>query len=245
MNDQTLYLQCTPGDVAPLVLLTGDPSRVDRVMALLTDARKVSQNREFEVVTGRYSGSDVTIASGGIGAPSTAIAVHELEQMGARAIVRIGTMMGVGAPLESVVLSTGSARFEGTSARYLPREYPAIPDWRLTQFLSDAGRLGHLDIQLGLTATFDAFYPDMAPVLTGSGALDLTPYQNAGVLAMDMESALLFSLGMVLKIATAAMCIVTVQAEPHRHLEPDRRAALDQRMVRAALDGIVAYGETL
>lgn len=245
MSERTLYLHCRKGDIAPLVLLTGDPARVERGRDVLQGAHKVGQNREFWIVTGTHRGTPVTLASAGIGAPSTAIAVHELVSLGARAVVRIGTMMGVGAPLQSVVLSTGSARFEGASARYLPREYPAIPDWRLTQALAATGEQAGLDIRLGLTATFDAFYPDMAPDRAGLGALDLAPYQHAGVLAMDMESALLFALGMVLRVAAAAMCLVTVQAAPHVHLDAAVRADLDQRLVQAALDGIVAYGETL
>lgn len=245
MTDETLYLKCKPGDVAPLVLLSGDPARVDRVAERLADVRRVSANREFTVATGTYRGVAVTVASGGIGAPSTAIAIHELSQRGARAIVRIGTMMGVGAPLQSVVLATGAARFEGTSARYLPLEYPAIPDWRLVQALLAAGRAGDLDVRLGLTATYDAFYPDMAPSLVGEGTLDLAVLRRAGVLSLDMETSLVFVLGAALGLAAAAMCLVTVQAEPHRHLDAAVRAALDGRLVGAALDGLVSFGSTL
>jgi uridine phosphorylase len=45
----TLYLRCSPGDVGPRVLLCGDPARVDRIGALLDEARVVSRNREYHV----------------------------------------------------------------------------------------------------------------------------------------------------------------------------------------------------
>lgn len=241
MNDQTLYLKCRPGDVAPYVLLSGDPARVGRVADLLDDARQVAGNREFTVVTGMYHDAPVTVASGGIGAPSTAIAIQELAQLGTKAIVRIGTQMGVHAPLGSVVLSTGAARFEGTSQRYLPLNYPATPHWPLVQALAQSGQRLHLDIRLGITATYDAFYPDMAPSLAGDGSLDLAVQRRAGVLSMDMETSLVYVMGAVLGIAAAAMCLITVQAEPHIHLAPDIRAELDHRMVCAALDGLTAY----
>lgn len=242
---ESLYLRCRPGDVAPLVLISGDPARVDRVAALLEGARHVRHNREFAVATGRHRGVLVTVVSGGIGAPSTAIALHELASLGARVVVRIGTMMGVGAPLGSVVVATGAVRCEGTSQRYLPLAYPAIPDWSLTQCLAEAGQAAGLDVRLGLTATYDAFYPDMAPSLIGAGPLDLNEAQRAGVLSLDMETSLVFVAGMVLGLATGAMCLVTVQAEPHRHLDAETRAGLDERMVRAALDGLVKFGETV
>ena len=242
MIEETLYLRCKPGDVAPLVLISGDPARVDRVADQLENARHISRNREFAVATGAHQGVPVTVASGGIGAPSTAIAIQELAGLGAKAVVRIGTMMGVHAPLSSVVLPTGAARYEGTSASYLPPAYPAIPEWGLVHALAGAGRRHDLDVRLGLTATYDAFYPDMAPSLIGQGALDLAIPRRAGVLSLDMETSLVFALGTVLGFAAAAMCLITVQAEPHTHLDPAIRADLDGRLVRAALDGMVAYG---
>ena len=245
VEDRTLYLRCQPGDVAPLVLISGDPARVDRAAAQLDGGHIVSRNREFAVATGSYRGVLVSVVSGGIGAPSTAIALHELAELGVRAVVRIGTMMGVHAPLGSVVVSTGAARFEGTSGRYLPLQYPAIPHWQLVTRLAEAGRAAALDVRLGLTATFDAFYPDMAPSLVGEEALKLDLPRSAGMLSLDMETSLVFTLGLVLGFAAAAMCLVTVQAEPHRHLDQDERAELDRRVVAAALDGLVTFGETL
>ena len=242
MSEPTLYLQARAEDVAPLVLLSGDPARVKRGAATLDDGRVLHHSREFALARGVYHGVPVTLASGGIGAPSTAIAIHELAQCGARAIVRVGTMMGVRAHLGNVVLSTGAARFEGTSTRYLPREYPAVPDWELTQALAEAVRAAGLDARLGPTSTHDAFYPEMAPELAGGGVLDLRVARRAGVLGMDMETALLFTLGQVLGVATAAVCLVTVQAQPHTYLDAERRAELDARMIEAVLGGLVAYG---
>lgn len=244
MVKETLYLKCTPGDIAPLVLLSGDPARIDRISALLDAPRLISRSREYLVLTGHYRGIPVSAISGGIGAPSTAIVMEELVLLGARAVVRIGTMMGVHAPLGSVVLSLGAARFEGTSVHYLPLSYPAIPNWSLVHALAEAGRQQALEIQMGLTATFDAFYPDMAPTVVGRGALDLSPLQQAGVLSMDMETSLIFTMGAVFQLATAAMCLVTVQAEPHTHLEPASRSDLDDQMIRAALSGIVAFKDS-
>jgi uridine phosphorylase len=240
MMEETLYLKCRPGDIAPLVLLTGDPARVYRVAEMLENTGEIRNNREFATATGTYRDTPVSVVSGGIGAPSTAIAIHELAGLGARVIVRVGTMMGLHAPLESVVIPTGAVRFEGTSARYLPINYPAVPDGRLVQALVVSSRQHKLSVQVGLAATYDAFYPDMAPTLIDQGAPDLTIPRRAGVLSMDMESSLVFVLGTVLGIATAAICLVTVQADPHRHLDSAVRAVCEQRMLWAALDGLVA-----
>jgi uridine phosphorylase len=241
MADETLYLKCKPGDVAPSVLLSGDPARVDRIGAMLEGPREISRNREFAVVSGTFKGVSVSAVSAGIGAPSTAIAMEELAQLGVRTVVRIGTMMGIHAPLKSVVLSTGAARFEGTSEWYLPQAFPAIPNWDLVHTLAEKCHLQALDFRLGLTATYDAFYPCMASSVVGRNQPDLSVPQGAGVLGMDMESSLIFVLGTVLGLATAAMCLITVQAEPHKHLEPQPREELDLLMVHAALEGLAAF----
>lgn len=241
MTEQALYLRCKPGDVAPRVLLSGDPARVDRTAALLERPGPVSRNREFHVVTGSYQGQAVSIVSGGIGAPSTAIAIEELALLGVQVIVRIGTMMGIRAPLGSVVVPTGVVRGEGTSLRYLPAQFPAVPHWGLAQTLATAARAQALDVRLGLAATYDAFYPDMAPTLIGGDPLDTATLARAGILSMDMESSLVFVLAQVRGIAAATMCLVTVQAEPHQHLESESRAEHDRRLVEAALQGLITF----
>jgi uridine phosphorylase len=116
-----------------------------------------------------------------------------------------------------------------------------VPDWGLVHALAHAGRQRGLDVRLGITATYDAFYPDMAPTLVGRGTLDLAVPRRAGILSMDMETSLVFVAGSVLKIAAAAMCLVTVQADPHIHLENGVRGERDQQMVTAALDGLAAF----
>ena len=237
----TLYLRCNPGDVAPLVLLTGDPARVDRIAEMLDQARVVSRNREYVVATGEYRGQPISAVSAGIGAPSTAIALEELTRLGLRAVVRVGTMMGVHAPMGTAVISTGAARFEGTSGAYLPLAYPAIPDWYLSQALAEAGRDHHLDVRLGLTVTQDAFYPSMAPSLVKRGTLDLHVPRRAGALALDMESSLVCVMGMTLGFAAAVMCLVTVQAEPFTTLESDSRAALEAQLIAAVFDGLIGF----
>jgi uridine phosphorylase len=236
--NETLYLRCRPGDVAERVLLTGDPARVERIADMLDDAREIARNREYLVVTGACNGQSVSALSAGIGAPSTAIALEELATLGVRSVVRLGTMMGVHSPLGSVVLSTGAARFEGTSSAYLPLAYPAIPDWELAHTLAASGREHGLDVRLGVTSTHDDFYPSMAPGLVNRGSLDLEIAHRAGVLALDMETSLFYVLGMVLGLAVASMCLVTVQAEPYAALPSDQRAALETRMIEAALDGL-------
>ena len=238
---QSLYLHMEPADVGEIALLTGDPARVDRIAEGLDDARVVAQNREFYTVTGSYRGVQVLGVSSGIGAPSAAIAIEELAHLGVKAVVRVGTTMGVTAPMGAFVVSTGAVRYEGTSAAYLPLAYPAVPDWRLASCLVQAGSRMSQEVLTGITATYDAFYPHMAPSLVDGGELDTSELEQAGVLSLDMETALLYVLGLRLKIAVASMCIVTNQASPFAIIDGDARSQGERTLISAVLDGLMDW----
>lgn len=241
--NSTLYLKCSPDDIGARVLLSGDPGRVDRIAGYLENARDIAQNREYHVVTGTYDGKEVSAVSAGIGAPSSAIALEELAQVGAHTVVRVGTMMGRDMSTGGIFIPTGAVRYDGTSPRYLPVEVPAVPDWHLVQVLYDSARTAGLATRLGLCASFDAFYPDMAPSLTGDAPASREEVLDAaGVSGLDMESSLLFVAGRKLNLAVATFCLITVRAgAPPKFLPDAARAEAEQRLIKAALEGIVAY----
>ena len=238
---KSLYLHASEGDIGEAVLLSGDPARVQSVGAQLQDAVPIAANREYHSVTGTYGGRRISAVSAGIGAPSTAIAIEELASLGARAIVRFGTMMGVTVPMGSFVIAQAAARYEGTSSAYLPLPYPAVADFSLLRALSDTAGQQDLDFHIGTTVTQDAFYPQMAPELRGRGLLDIEDMEQAGIVAFDMETSLLFILARQLGIAAGAMCFVTNSARPFGMLGTEERAIGERALVRCLLTALVAW----
>jgi uridine phosphorylase len=240
---EPLYLKCKMSDIAPRVLLSGDPARVDQFVEELDGARLISRNREYSIATGTYNGKRISAVSAGIGGPSNAIALEELKLLGVRTVVRMGTMMALNVEMSSLIIPIGAVRYEGTSSRYLPLAFPAIPHWDLAYQLAQSGEQTGLPLQMGLSATYDAFYPDMAPdVETPHPLPDWEILKQAGVLGMDMETALVFIAGQVLGLATAAICLTTVSAgPPMRQLENDIRVNLEKKLLIAAMNGLTAY----
>jgi len=53
--------------------LPGNPRRAKLIAKMMNEAKLISENREFTVYTGSYDGVSVSVASTGIGGPSTAI----------------------------------------------------------------------------------------------------------------------------------------------------------------------------
>ncbi|NLG93389.1 MAG: nucleoside phosphorylase, partial [Clostridiales bacterium] len=76
----TLYLGADTSTVAPYVLFSGDPFRVEVLKKYLENSQHVAFKREFNTYTGSYKGVPVTVTSTGIGAPSAAIAMEEMYE---------------------------------------------------------------------------------------------------------------------------------------------------------------------
>ena len=67
----TLYLGARKGTVAPSVIFSGDPWRVEVLKRYLDDPVHVAFAREFNTYTGTYQGVPMTVSSTGIGAPQS------------------------------------------------------------------------------------------------------------------------------------------------------------------------------
>ncbi|MGB1732848.1 MAG: purine-nucleoside phosphorylase, partial [Paracoccaceae bacterium] len=75
----TIHIGAEKGDIAPTVLMPGDPLRAKWVAEnFLSDARLVNQVRGMLGYTGTYHGNPVTIHGSGMGMPSLSIYVNEL-----------------------------------------------------------------------------------------------------------------------------------------------------------------------
>jgi len=197
------HLDIEDGDVAPIVLLPGDPGRVPVIASHWDEARAVASKREFVTWTGVYRGVPISCTSTGIGAPSTSIAMEELARCGARTFIRVGT---AGTFLDHVnvgdmAIFDGAVRLEGASGRYAPIEYPAVAHYEVVGAAVAAARAMGIPHHVGLTRSADSFYAGHAQPGSSYGGywqswwrdhFDDLARQN--VLAAEMEASLIFVL---------------------------------------------------
>ena len=154
------HLKLVPGDVAPYVLLPGDPKRVEIVAKHWDEAHKVADNREYITYTGVYKGAPITCTSTGIGCPSTSIAMEELARVGATTFIRIGTCGTVQDYIENgdIAIFDSAARYDGASHLYAPPQFPAVATHEVVSACIEAGdRLGY-HYHVGTTRSADTFY---------------------------------------------------------------------------------------
>lgn len=75
------HLHLKPEQVADVVILVGDPARVERVAQHFQQAECRVENREFVTVTGTYRGVRMSVISTGIGTDNIDIVVNELDAL--------------------------------------------------------------------------------------------------------------------------------------------------------------------
>ena len=136
------HIQVGKGDVGRYVILPGDPKRCALIAKYLDSPVLMADNREYVTYTGTLDGVKVSVTSTGIGGPSASIAMEELVMSGADTFIRIGTSGGMDLEVKSgdLVIANGAIRAEGTSREYAPIEFPAVPDFDVTNALVGAAK---------------------------------------------------------------------------------------------------------
>jgi 5'-methylthioadenosine phosphorylase len=199
------HILAKPEEIAEVAVVSGDPARVEQLAKMLRDAKLVNSNRGFTTYTGYYGKKRVTVATHGIGGPSTAIVVEELHMLGAKTIVRFGTAGGLvsGLRIGDYVVPTGAAYAKGSLAEYADEgaPTPAIPDSGLTHTLERACKAARLKVREGLVYSSDAFY--------SQDYASLEPWVKKGVIAVEMECATLFTVGMLRGFKTGALLMMS------------------------------------
>ena len=196
------HLLVEPGDCHDITIIPGDPGRVDRIAEQCTNVEPLAENREYKLVNAEYEDTPLTICSTGIGCPSAAIAIEELNAVGVETVIRCGTTGALQSNIEigDMVVATAAAKEEGTTKRYESDVYPAAPDYDILSALVDAAEANDEDIHVGPIVSDDAFYAESEEYVDDWAA--------ANLLAIEMEAAAVFSLARRKGMQAGAICTV-------------------------------------
>ena len=93
MNVPTPHIAAKEGEIAPSILLPGDPLRAKFIAEnFLAGARQFNATRNMFGYTGFYRDKPVSVMGTGMGCPSIGIYTHELiEGYGVKKLIRVGT----------------------------------------------------------------------------------------------------------------------------------------------------------
>lgn len=209
------HLRIGPEDIAPTVLLPGDPERVSLISSEWDEAREVGRNREFVTHTGKLTGVPLSALSTGIGNPAMATVVESLAHMGAKTLLRVGTTGCIqpGIELGDLIIATGAVRLDGASKAYVTPEYPAAAHPEAVLALVEACEQLQFPYHVGVTASTDSWYlgqgrpgyQDYFPTFSRDLFANL---QAAGVLNFEMESSALLTIAGIYGLKAGAVFAV-------------------------------------
>ncbi len=230
-----IHVKAEPGDVAPYVLLPGDPNRATYIAeTFLENPVLYTDYRQMFGYTGVYKGLRVSVQTTGMGCPTTAIVLEELIQVGAKVVIRVGTCGSLKPELEptDLVIAQGSLPFDGTTRTYLgDGPIVPIPSWRVLRASVDAAEREGIKHHVALLASSDNYYA--TPWLREERV-------KRGAWAVEMEASAIFTIAMLRGIEAGCVCTVSNYVGDRSHQPEDvLRKGIDD-MTLVALETCVA-----
>jgi purine-nucleoside phosphorylase len=233
-----IHLRAERGDYAPTVLLPGDPLRAERIAREFMDgAVQVNGERGLLGFTGTFDGRPVSVQATGMGCPSAAIVIEELIQLGIERLLRVGTCGGLQPELAlgDLIVALSAVPADGTARHYVGGE-PHAPT---AEFGFTHGII-HAAKGLGMR-------PHVGPVASSETFYDPDPerhrrWASRGVLGVEMEAAVLFTIGALRRVPAACLLTVSdlVGADGFERISDQELAAAVERMTSLALTAAVA-----
>jgi purine-nucleoside phosphorylase len=201
------HIAAAPGQIAPTVLLPGDPLRARWIAeTFLDDATCYSEVRGMAGFTGTWQGKPVSVQGSGMGQPSMAIYVNELvSEYDVQAIERVGSCGALTErlALRDVVLASGACTDSSMNRiRFHGLDYAPVADFGLLRAAHDAAASVDATMHVGLIYSSDSFYNPRAAELT-------KPLVDHGVLAVEMEASALYTLAASYGRKALAICTVS------------------------------------
>jgi DeoD family purine-nucleoside phosphorylase len=233
-----IHLRAAAGDYAEACLLPGDPLRAKYIAeTFLDDPRQVNGERGLLGYTGSFEGKAVSVQASGIGCPSAAIVAEELIQLGVLRIMRIGTCGALQPDLElgDLVIAISAVPADPTALHYTGGE-PHAPtaSWELVHGAVHAAKGLGKKVRVGPVVSSNLFYdPDHGRAQRWS---------DRGMLAVEMEAAVLFTIGALRKIEAGCLLTVsdvTIDGERVRISDEEMRRAVNE-MTELALGTVTA-----
>jgi DeoD family purine-nucleoside phosphorylase len=233
-----IHVRAEPGDYAEACLLPGDPIRAKYIAETYFD-NPVQRNSERGLLgyTGEYEGRPVSVQATGMGCPTAAIVVEELIQLGVKRLLRVGTCGGLQPDLKlgDLIVALTAVAADSTAMHLVGGE-PHAPtaDWGLIHGAVHAAKELGQPMRVGPIVSSDVFYnPD-------GGQYDR--WSSRGVLAVEMEAAVIFTLGALRGVQAGCLLTVSdivVEGEFTRISDEELQAAVD-RMTRVALTTVTS-----
>lgn len=233
------HIDCTKEDIAPIVVMPGDPLRAKYIAEnFLSEAKLVSDTRNMFAYTGTYKGVRVTVMGSGMGMPSMSIYAFELFYFfGVEKIIRVGTCGGLIPELNVPdIIVADSAYNEGNFAYSYNGDptHLVYPSKTLNNKIIEAAQEINLHTYQGTIMSTEqfGFYSDNEHVLAR------VP-KNIKIIAEEMEAFALFHIANSFDKESACILTVVDSKFSEEFMSQDDREKSLNESITLALESII------
>lgn len=227
----TVHIGANKGDIAPTVLLPGDPLRAQWIAEnFFENPVRYNTVRNMFGFTGTYKGNPVSVQGTGMGVPSISIYVTELfKDFDVQTAIRVGTCGAFGPlKLRDVVIAMSASSDSGTNRRATGGlDFAPTANYELLEGAVNAARSRGISHHVGGIATMDVFYDD-------SNAFEVL--EKYGVYAVEMETTGLYTIAAKYRRRALTICTVSDMISTHEVTTAEERETGFRAMVEVALE---------
>jgi purine-nucleoside phosphorylase len=233
--NMSVHIGAKENEIAEIVLLPGDPLRAKYIAeTFLEDVSCYNEVRGMLGFTGTYKGKRISVQGTGMGVPSISIYINELmNSYGVQQLIRVGTCGAIqkDVKVRDVILAmSASTDSQMNRLTFGGVDYAPTANFDLLKKAYDTGVEKGLNLKVGNVFTADMFYNDNA---------ELEKWARYGILAIEMESAALYTLAA--KFGRKALSVLTVSD----HILTGEETTAEERqttfndMIVVALDAVI------
>jgi len=237
---EPIHIITEKDNIAPLVLLPGDPLRAKYIAeTFLEDYKQVNDIRAMYYYTGYYKGKKITVGGSGMGCPSVGIYAYELYHFyNVEKIIRIGSSGSLRPDIKilDVVLSVGAYSESAFGYHWSKSKEKYIPSsMDLNTIIADTADRMRMDLKIAPTITSDTFdvWHDINHIL------DKCPIKEK-IGCCEMEGFGLFHVAKSEgKQAAMLATVVDSKYEPNNTVPSSVRQTALNDMIELALESII------
>lgn len=215
----SIHISAKKGDIAPIVLMPGDPLRAKHISEMLENVTMVSSTRNAFYFTGTYKGVRVTIGASGMGCPSIGIYSHELyDEYEVKCIIRVGTAGAYTTDLKVYdLVNVDKAYSESTYARHAH----GIDDNNFSHQGRAYELINEAAVEHGVPVITCAIHSSDVFYRVDKNIPEMASANNC--LAVEMESFALFSNAKLFNRMAATVLTISDVIPTHEGMTADQR----------------------
>ena len=232
----SMHIGAKEGDIAPNILLPGDPLRSKYIAEnYFENLVCFNEVRGMWGYTGTYKGQRVSVMPHGMGVPSMLIyAIELMRDYGCKKLVRIGTAGAYSPDLKmlDLVLSMGTSTNSAINDYTFPGHFAPLADFELLQKCYNIAKDRELRCFVGNTICNDHLYIDNKKEYSKI-------WYEHGIIASEMEGTALYTVAPRYKAKALTIMSIVSSLHSEERVDNERKEKALDDMIRLALDTVI------